>query len=310
MDSPLIVIVGPTGVGKTEVSIYLAKKMNGEIISADSRTFYRGMDIGTAKPTKEELKLIPHHLVDIADPDQHLNLAVFQQHVDAIIGEIRTRHHIPFLVGGTGQYIRAITNNWSPPTISPDPRLRIIFEELANEKGKDFLHQALRRLDPEAAKIIDPRNLRRTIRALEVIFSTGKRFSSQRIKKPGPNNFIVVGLTRPRLELYARIDRRIDEMFTKGLINEVRSLLSAGYSPDLPSFSAIGYSECINVIAGNFDELDAIEEIKRKTRIYVRRQTNWFKPSDPNIHWFDISSHPLYEIEKFLRSEINSPINT
>jgi tRNA dimethylallyltransferase len=306
MNHPLVVIVGPTCVGKTEVSIYLAEKFAGEIVSADSRTFYKGMDVGTAKPTKEELRRIPHHLVDVVNPDQQLNLAVFQQKAKTIIQEIHSRNHIPFLVGGTGQYIRAVTKNWLPPSISPDPRMRLILENIADEKGKEFLYQSLIILDPDAAKLIDFRNLRRTIRALEVIFSTGLKFSSQRSSGTSSYDLVIIGLTRPRPALYTRIDRRIDDMFAKGFVEEVRSLLKSGFSPSLPSFSAIGYSECINLITGMITEQEAIDQIKRKTRIYVRRQSNWFKQTDPDIHWFDLSHQSLSEVENFLRFAINS----
>jgi tRNA dimethylallyltransferase len=310
MDNPLVVIVGPTCVGKTEVSIHLAEKLNGEIVSADSRTFYRGMDIGTAKPTKEEQQRVPHHLVDVTSPDQTWNLAVFQQNAQAIIREIHLRNHLPFLVGGTGQYIRSVANNWSPPSISPDPGLRNALGILADEKGKEFLYKALILLDPEAAKIIDPRNVRRTIRALEVIYSSGMHFSSQRKKGVSPYRLITIGLTRPRVELYERIDRRIDGMFANGFVSEVKSLLDSGFSPDLPSLSAIGYRECANVVVGNITEEQAIEEMKRKTRIFVRRQSNWFKPTDPDIQWFNISEQPFSEIENYLRLYLKTFLNT
>jgi tRNA dimethylallyltransferase len=306
MKHPLIVIVGPTCVGKTEVSVYLAEKYSGEIVSADSRTFYKGMDIGTAKPTEEEQQRIPHHLVDVVNPDHQLNLAVFQQKAKITIQEIYARNQIPFLVGGTGQYIRAVTKNWLPPSISPDPRLRHLLEKIADTKGKEFLYQSLIILDPEAAMLIDYRNLRRTIRALEVIFSTGVKFSSQRSSGTSSYDLIMIGLTRSRTELYTRIDRRIDDMFAKGFVEEVRLLLESGFSPSLPSFSAIGYTECINIISGKITEQEAVEQIKRKTRIYVRRQSNWFKPTDPDIHWFNISAQPLSEIEDFLRLALNS----
>lgn len=306
MKHPLVVIVGPTCVGKTEVSIYLAEKFAGEIVSADSRTFYKGMDIGTAKPTIEEQQRIPHHLVDVVNPDQQLNLAVFQQEARTIIQEIHSRNNLPFLVGGTGQYVRAITKNWLPPSISPDPRLRLILQNIADEKGKEFLYQSLINMDPEAAKLIDYRNLRRTIRALEVIFSTGLKFSSQRSSGTSSYELSIIGLIRPRSELYTRIDHRIDDMFAKGFVEEVRSLLESGFSPSLPSFSAIGYTECVNIISGKITEQEAIEQIKKKTRIYVRRQSNWFKSTDPDIHWFDISDHPLSEIEDFLQLALNS----
>jgi tRNA dimethylallyltransferase len=306
MDNPLIVIVGPTCVGKTEASIYLAEKLNGEIISADSRTFYKGMDIGTAKPTQAELDRVPHHLINVAVPDNTWNLAFFQQNAQAAIAEIHSRKNIPFLVGGTGQYIRSVAYNWSPPSISPNPILRKTLENMAEIQGKEFLYSAVQLLDPDAAQIIDFRNVRRTIRALEVIFSSGVRFSSQRRENISPYRLITVGLERSRVDLYKRIDLRIEKMFAEGFVKEVKTLLEMGYSPELPSMSAIGYRECAKAISGEFTIEQAIEEIKRKTRIFVRRQANWFKPTDRNIHWFNIANNNFSEIEEFLQLSLKS----
>src|SRR5215216_1059674 len=177
---PLILIVGPTAVGKTELAIQLAERLNGEIVSADSRLFYRGMDIGTAKPTREERARVPHHLIDIANPDEILSLAIFQQKAEQAIADIHTRNKIPFLVGGTGQYIRAVTEGWNPPKVEPNVQLRNELEKLKHEHGIYWLHERLKKLDSLAAMNIDPRNYRRTIRALEVILTTGRKFSEQR----------------------------------------------------------------------------------------------------------------------------------
>ncbi len=281
----LILIVGPTAVGKTEIAIQLTERINGEIVSADSRLFYRGMDIGTAKPTREEQVHVPHHLIDIANPNEILSLAVFQQKAHKAIADIHARGKLPLLVGGTGQYIRAVTEGWSPPGVKPDERLRSKLEKEKDEKGKDFLYEKLRSLDAEAAEKIDARNVRRTIRALEVILTTGKKFSEQRGHSESPYQLITTGLTRPRPELYARIDSRIESMFANGLLDEVKGLLAKGYSSDLPTMSAIGYRECISVIEGKLTVEQAKVEMRRATRIFVRRQSNWFKESDPNIHW-------------------------
>ncbi len=253
-----------------------------------SRLFYRGMDIGTAKPTREEQARVPHHLIDIADPDEILSLAVFQQKARQIIADIHTRKKMPLLVGGTGQYIRAVTEGWTPPEVQPDERLRSELEKLKDENNIYWLHERLKNLDPLAAEKIDPRNYRRTIRALEVIMTTGKRFSEQRGQSELPYHLITVGLTRPRVELYERVDQRIDAMFANGFLEEVKTLLAKGYSPSLPTMSAIGYRECIRVIHGELNEEQARAEIRRATRIFVRRQANWFKESDPNIKWFRI----------------------
>lgn len=306
---PVVLIVGPTAVGKTELAIQLAERMNGEIVSVDSRLFYRGMDIGTAKPSKEEMARAPHHLVDIVDPDETLSLAIFQKMARDVIADIHERGRLPFLVGGTGQYIRSVTQGWNPPEVQPINRLRKVLEQLKEQRGKEWLHAKLQTLDPEAATAIDLRNARRTIRALEVIFTTGRKFSEQRAQSDSPYQLITIGLTRPREELYRRVDERIEEMFAKGLLEEVKGLVERGYSPSLPSMSAIGYGECVSVIRGSMTLDQAKVEMKRKTRIFVRRQANWFKESDPHIQWFHAErmDSPA-EIEEFIRNSMKNKV--
>ncbi|MCL4260494.1 MAG: tRNA (adenosine(37)-N6)-dimethylallyltransferase MiaA [Anaerolineales bacterium] len=298
---PLILIVGPTAVGKTEIAIQLAKRLNGEIVSADSRLFYRGMDIGTAKPSREEQARVPHHLIDIANPDEILSLAVFQQKATEAIAEIHARNKLPFLVGGTGQYIRAVTQGWSPPEVKPDERLRDALGKMKEERGLNWLHDKLKGLDPAAAEKIDPRNFRRTIRALEVIMMTGKKFSEQRGQGESPYHLITIGLTRPREELYRRVDERIEAMYANGLMDEVQSLIARGYSPSLPTMSAIGYRECVQALEGQITVEEAKQLTRRATRVFVRRQANWFKESDPNIAWFRIEDGIISTIEKNIR---------
>jgi len=303
---PLILIVGPTAVGKTELSIKMAEHLNGEIVSADSRLFYRWMDIGTAKPTLEERARVPHHLIDVANPDETWSLAVFQHKATEIIADIHAREKLPFLVGGTGQYIRAVTEGWTPPEVKPDPRLRSVLENLAKGNSTHWLHAGLQRIDPFAAKKIDPRNVRRTVRALEVILTTGKPFSQQRGQSDSPYNLLTIGLNRPREELYQRVDKRIEAMFEAGFLDEVRGLLDKGYPPELPTMSAIGYRECIRVIKGELSIEQAKVEIRRATRVFVRRQANWFKEDDPNIHWFYAGESNLVElVEDFVRSHVS-----
>jgi tRNA dimethylallyltransferase len=302
---PLVLIVGPTAVGKTELAIQLAERLNGEIISADSRLFYRGMDIGTAKPSREELARIPHYLIDIVEPDETLSLAVFQQKAKDIIADIHAHAKLPFLVGGTGQYVRAVTEGWTPPEVTADERLRDVMEKLKEERGLDWLHDRLQFLDPEAGAKIDARNVRRTIRALEVILTTGRKFSDQRGQVDSPYQLINIGLTRPRPELYQRMDMRIDKMFANGFVDEVNGLLEKGYSPSLPSMSAIGYRECVSVVKGLLTEEQAKVEMRRVTRVFVRRQANWFKESDPNIMWFKVRDGVEKEIEAYIRQLID-----
>lgn len=304
----LILIVGPTAVGKTELAIRLAERMNGEIVSVDSRLFYRGMDIGTAKPSKEEMARVPHHLIDIVNPDETLSLAVFQQMARDIITDIHRRGKLPFLVGGTGQYVRAVTQGWSPPEVKASQRMRDELGRMKEEKGTKWLHDKLKALDAEAAEKIDARNFRRTIRALEVIFTTGRKFSEQRGSGESPYQLISVGLTRPREELYQRVDERIEKMFADGLLDEVKGLLDDGYSPSLPSMSAIGYRECISVAQGSMTTDQAKVEMKRATRVFVRRQGNWFKESDPLIQWFNPAINEIEEIEFYIRNSLGKQV--
>ena len=302
--APLILIVGPTGVGKTELAIQLALDLEGEIVSADSRLFYRGMDIGTAKPSAAEMARVRHHLIDVAEPDETWSLAVFQQAAQAAIRDIQARGRLPLLVGGTGQYVRAVTQGWMPPEVQADPRLRAVLEALAAEHGPYWLHHRLSILDPVSAEKIDARNLRRTVRALEVIFTTGQPFSTQRGVSDSPYRLIGIGLRRPRPELYERIDKRIESMFESGLLNEVRGLLEKGYRADLPTMSAIGYRECVAVLQGHLTVDEAKTQMKRATRIFVRRQGNWFKEDDAQIQWFDMGEETDHQVEQYLRERL------
>ena len=302
LPDPLLVILGPTAAGKTQVALELAERLGGEIVSADSRLFYRGMDIGTAKPTQAERERVPHHLIDVADPDEVWSLPVFQQAARHAIHDIHLRRRLPLLVGGTGQYIRAVTEGWLPPTQQPDTQLRTTLEKWAAEIGPFELHNRLAVIDPVAANNIQPQNVRRTVRALEVIFCTGEKFSTQRQRQVSPYSLLLVGLTRPRPELYARIDARIDAMLAAGFQDEVSGLLARGYSPDLPSLSAIGYREMIACLGGKMTREAAVIEMKRLTRQFVRRQANWFKASDASIHWFTVSPTTVDEVEALIRA--------
>ena len=287
-EGKLIVLIGPTAVGKTSTSIFLAQQLNGEVVSADSRYFYRGMNIGTAKPFAEEMEGVPHHLIDVADPDENWSLALFQRKAYQAIDEILAKGKVPILVGGTGQYVEAITDGWQIPKQRANEALRDELNHWAEEVGTEGLHQRLAVLDPQAASTIDHRNVRRTIRALEVIFLTGKKFSDQRMKKEPRYEICRIGLNRPREELYQRVDQRIELMMEMGLVKEVRDLLRKGYAYDLPAFSAIGYREVIQYVRGEISKEEAVMLIKRNTRKFVRRQSNWFKLDDPAIRWFEM----------------------
>jgi len=301
---PLIIIVGPTAVGKTALAIRLAETLQGEIVSADSRLFFKGMDIGTAKPSREELTQVPHHLIDVATPDQEWSLAMYLSRTEEVIQDIHQRDSLPFLVGGTGQYIQAIVEGWDLPKTKPDPRLRKILTQWAEEVGIDGLRIRLAELDPDAAAGIDGPNLRRIVRALEVILTSGRKFSGQRGKTGSSYKILQIGLIRPRDELFQRIDQRIAKMLDQGLVSEVKSLLDAGYTPESSAMSAIGYKQLADYLSGESTLEEAVSQIKSKTRKYVRQQANWFSDDDPNITWFSASTDPfdeiLNEIQHFL----------
>ncbi|MEN4099686.1 MAG: tRNA (adenosine(37)-N6)-dimethylallyltransferase MiaA [Anaerolineaceae bacterium] len=299
---PVVVIVGPTAVGKTEISVQLAERLGGEIVSCDSRLFYRGMDIGTAKPTLEEQARVRHHLIDVADPDEVWSLALFQRAAREVIRDVHYRRKLPLLVGGTGQYVRAVIQGWDLPEQQPVPGLRNALEKWGNEIGAEKLHARLSVLDPAAAELIQYQNVRRTVRALEVILRTGRRFSAQRQRLRPVYSLLLIGLTRPRPELYARIDARIDKMVEQGLADEVQNLLTKGYSPTLPAMSAIGYRQMVQYLRGEISLEEVKAQMKRLTRQFVRRQANWFKQNDPEMHWFEVNDRTVDDIERLLQS--------
>jgi tRNA dimethylallyltransferase len=303
VNEAVVVILGPSAVGKTSLSIELAKRISGEVISVDSRYFYKGMDIGTAKPHLEEMRAIPHHLIDIAEPNETISLAQFQKMVYERIAAVLQRGNIPLLVGGTGQYIWGVVEGWLPPQARPDMKFREMLEKIAAQSGADSIYRMVAFLDPEAARNIEPKNVRRSIRALEVIFSTGELFSRQKAKNPPPYHFKIIGLRRPRTELYQRVDERIDRMLADGLIQETEKLMKAGYAPDLPSMSAIGYKEISSYLQNQITLEEAIALIKRRTRIFIRHQTNWFKKEDARIRWFDMQADVIEEIYPYIYSE-------
>ena len=284
---PVIFIVGPTASGKTDAGIRLAKAVDGEIVSADSRYLYRGMNIGTAKPDKQEQQGIPHWLIDVADPDEIWSLSLFRKAADEAIKDIYARGKKPILVGGTGQYVRAILEGWSIPEGEPDHRLRSALEWWGKEIGAEELHRKLSLIDPPAAEKIEWQNMRRTVRALEVIFQSGKRFSDQRTIQDPPYQALIFGMKRERTELYRRIDLRVDRMLEQGLVEETSALLAKGYDLSLPSMSAIGYKEICDYLNKKTNLEEAAQLIKFRTHNYVRRQANWFKATDPAINWIE-----------------------
>ena len=284
----LVAIVGPTAIGKTEISIAVAEALEAEIISADSRLIYRGMDIGTAKPSPEQLAQVPHHLIDIAEPEQSWSLARFKLAADEAILEVQERNRLPLLVGGTGQYVTAILEGWAPPPKAADDSIRTRYEDFAAEQGISALHSQLKEVDPSSAARIDPQNIRRVARALEVYELTGTPPSEQRRSSPPDYRVLRLGLHLPRPELYSRIDERIDRMLERGLVAEVRELLDRGIELDHSPMSGIGYRQIGEFLVGNQTLEQAVVEMRRLTRQFVRRQANWFKPDDPKIEWNDL----------------------
>ncbi len=283
---PLLALVGPTASGKTALALSLAERFGGEIISADSRQIYRLMDIGTAKPTAEERARIPHHLLDVVWPDEPYTLAQYQADAMRAIAEVSARGRLPLLVGGTGLYVRAVVDGLAIPTVAPQPELRAELEAEAAAHGSAALHARLAALDPVGAASIDPANVRRVIRALEVCLVTGRPFSEQRGARPTPFRTLSLGLNTDRAVLYAWADRRVDAMLAAGLVDEVQMLVARGYDWDLPAMSSLGYREMGAYLRGEATLAQATERMKLATHAYIRRQLTWFR-SDARMHWLD-----------------------
>jgi len=295
MQNKLLVILGPTASGKTDLSIKLAKKYNGEIVSADSRQIYKGMNIGTAKPLN--LQGIPHWLLDIKNPNQLYSVGEYKKDAVKIIRQILKRKKLPILVGGTGLYIKAVVENLDIPEVKANPILRAKIEKEIEKNGLDFVFKKLIKLDPEAAYIVDPKNPRRIVRALEITQLTKKPFSQQR--KIGSPIFDVleIGISVPKEELQKRIGRRIEQMLKDGSIEEVKNLIKK-YGAEQQAFDAIGYREIIEYLAQKITLEEAIEKMKNNTWHYAKRQMTWFKP-DKKIIWVKNYKEAEKLVEKF-----------
>ncbi|MBA3869576.1 MAG: tRNA (adenosine(37)-N6)-dimethylallyltransferase MiaA [Anaerolineae bacterium] len=287
---PLIIILGPTAVGKTGLAIEVAKRVQGEIISADSRQIYRLMDIGTAKPSNEQRAAVPHHLINVVNPDENLSLAEYQRLARTAIDTIHTKGNVPLLVGGTGQYITALVEGWSIPQVAPNEALRTELEHFAERDGAAALHQRLETLDPKAALNIDYRNVRRVIRALEVCIIAGEPISELQRKQPPDYDMLHIGLTTEREHLYEQADKRVDLMIQDGFLSEVEGLLNAGYSRKLPSMSGLGYAELTAYLLDHLSLEEAVTLTKNNTHDFIRRQYTWFRGHDPGILWHNISN--------------------
>ncbi len=286
----IAVIAGPTASGKTAAGIEVAKRLNGEIISADSMQIYKYMDIGSAKPTKEEMQGIPHHMIDVIYPDEEFSVAVFKKMAGEIIDDIINRKHLPVIVGGTGLYINSLIYPYDFTDSPEDTEYRDELNELAKKEGKDYVHNLLKNIDPESHARIHPNNLRRVIRALEVYKNTGNTISEYQKKSKERDleyNAVYIGLTMERSLLYERINHRVDRMLNEGLIDEVKKLREMGYTRGMVSMQGIGYKEIFDYLDNRCTMKETVDIIKQCSRRYAKRQLTWFR-RDENIHWIEV----------------------
>jgi tRNA dimethylallyltransferase len=285
----MIVIVGPTAVGKSELALHLARHFPLEIVSADSRQVYRYMDIGTNKSSLAERASVPHHIIDVVDPDEDFNLASYHQLALEALEAIEQKGKLPLLVGGTGLYVWSLLEGWKMPRVPPDQEMRGRLETRAKQEGGQSLYRELQNIDPMAAARIDPKNIRRTVRALEIYYATRQPPSQLQRKEEPAFPVLVIGLTQERSQLYRRIDARADEMIQRGLVEEVRQLLGKGYGPLLPSMSGIGYRQVVQFIQGEMTLPEAVDKIKHETHRLARHQYAWFRLNDNRIRWFGVT---------------------
>jgi len=289
-DTPLIAVVGPTAVGKSDLALRVAQRLDAEIVNADSRQVYRYMDIGTGKPTPDERALVPHHIFDVVEPHEDFSLGLYRKLAIDSINGIRAAGRVPLLVGGTGQYIWSVVEGWQVPEIPPDTAFRREMEDRARTFGHQALHDELTTIDPVAAATIQATNVRRVVRALEVHHATGELPSLLLWRKKGlAESTLVLGVGMDRARLVARADARVDRMVMLGFPEEVRALMERGYGPSLPSMSSIGYREMYAHIRGEYDLATAVERTKLETHRLIRRQHTWFGPTDERIVWLDAS---------------------
>ncbi|MGN0278359.1 MAG: tRNA (adenosine(37)-N6)-dimethylallyltransferase MiaA [Lachnospiraceae bacterium] len=289
LDKKLVILTGPTAVGKSELAVKLAKEIGGEIISADSMQVYRHMDIGSAKILPEEMESIPHHLIDVLEPTEEFNVVVFQKMAKNAMEGIRQRGHIPILTGGTGFYIQAVLYDIDFTHNDEDSRLRRQLEQLANDKGNEILYERLKQIDPESCETIHPNNVKRVIRAIEFYEKTGKKISQhnrEQHENLSPYRFAYFVLNDERAKLYDRIDKRVEKMLVQGLVEEVESLKNMGCTRDLVSMQGLGYKEILDYLSGNCSLEEAVYLIKRDTRHFAKRQLTWFR-REKDVTWIN-----------------------
>ena len=282
----VVAVVGPTATGKSDIAVQIALRYDGEIVGADSRQVYRGMDIGTAKPSREQRAAVRHHMVDIVEPDDPYSIALYLRQARSAVADILERGRLPVVAGGSGQYVWGLLEGWQIPEAPPSPELRAELEARAASEGGDALYRELAESEPEAAGRIDPRNIRRVIRALELRQTSGGTVSPLRKVAP-PFSPTIVGLMLDRTELYRRIDARVDAMMDAGWLAEIRALADRGCSLDLPSMSSLGYGELGRCLQGQMELEEAVRVIKTRTHRFARQQHAWFRADDGRITWFD-----------------------
>ena len=285
--------MGPTGSGKSDLAINLAQVFNGEIVNADSRQLFRYLDIGTAKQSHSQRAGVPHHLIDITDPDRDYNLADYQASANLTINEIQSRGRLPFLVGGSGLYVWTVLEGWQIPRVAPNVELRRSLETRARIEGSEALYRELIELEPSVAGRIDPRNIRRVIRALEIELNTTVDNVNPPVKRIPPYRTLIIGLTASRDVLYQHVDARVDKMLEDGLVEEVTSILGKGFPTTAPGLSSVGYKEALSYLHGELDLKEMSDRIKAETHRLIRHQYNWFKLNDPRIHWLNVETDYL-----------------
>lgn len=303
MPEDIVIITGPTAVGKTEIAVCVAERLGGEIVSADSMAIYKGMEVATAKPSPQQRQRVPHHLIDIVTPDQLFTVADYRRRAIEVIQDIRKRGKIPLVVGGTRLYIKALTSGFFPGPGS-DPSLRQTLEKVAQEKGSPYLHQKLGEVDPEAANRLHPNDRKRIIRALEVYYLTGQPISklqeASQQQEPlcqGP----LIALVRDRSRIYERINQRVDQMIAEGLVEEVKKLLEQGLDPKYhPSLQGHGYKEIIGYLRGQYSFEEAVRILKRNTRHYAKRQLSWLR-QEPEAFFVDADRPKEEVVERILK---------
>ncbi|GBD11042.1 tRNA dimethylallyltransferase [bacterium HR23] len=289
------------------MAVVLARRFHGEIINADSGQVYRGLDIGTAKPPPSVRAEVPHHLYDLVGPTETFSLGLYLQLARQTIEQVQRRGALPILVGASGQYVWAVLEGWEVPPVPPQPSLRHALLEKARREGSLALYRMLQEVDPVSAQRIDPRNIRRVVRALEVCLLAGKPFSQVRRKGEVPWRWLALGLTYPtRQALYDALDRRVDSMLQQGWLEEVKGLLALGYSPNLPVFARLGYRPLMLAVQGCITLEEAVDQVRRTHRVLARRAFAWFPPGDPRIHWLmvgpDLQGEAQALVEQFLAS--------